>query len=161
MPLSNRLDVLQKLTSFLKQITVANGYQHDLATSVFRGRALFGSDDPIPMISILESPRSDIGIFAGSNERKEQWSLLIQGWTHDDVDNPTDPAYELMADVERHLEKITECSTANGQPLHPDDYLLGRSIADMRVHPGVVRPPLEGVSSKAFFYLPVSLTLVK
>jgi len=161
MSVSTRLEVLKRLTNFLKTITVANGYSHDLSTSVFRGRAVFGTDDPVPLVSILESPRSDIGQFAGENERKESWGLLIQGWAYDDIDNPTDPAYELMADVEAHLDRLTACSPINGQELYPDDYLLGRTIANMRVSSGVVRPPMEGVSSKAFFYLPVSLTLVK
>lgn len=159
--MSNRLEVLKRLTAFLKEITKANGYSHDLALNVFRGRTVFGAEDPTPLISILESPRSDVGTYAGENERKERWGLLIQGWTFDDNENPTDPAYELMDDVEVHLERISECSTINGQPTYPDKYMLGRTIADIKVHPGVVRPPMEGVSSKAFFYLPVTLTLVK
>lgn len=159
--MSYRLDALKKLTVFLKTITVANGYSHDLDANVFRGRAVFGAEDPNPLISILESPRSDVGSYAGENERKDGWGLLIQGWTTDDPENPTDPAYELMDEVERHLERISACSPINGQPIFPGDYMLGKTIADIKVHPGVVRPPMEGVSSKAFFYLPVTLTLVK
>lgn len=159
--MSYRLDALKNLTAFLKMITIANGYSQDLYANVFRGRTVFGAEDPIPLISILESPRSDVGSYAGENERKENWGLLIQGWTHDDPENPTDPAYELMDEVERHLERISACSPINGQPIFPDDYMLGKTIADIKVHPGVVRPPMEGVSSKAFFYLPVTLTLVK
>lgn len=159
--MSNRLEVLKRLTALLQGITKANGYSHDLALNVFRGRAVFGATDPIPLVSILESPRSDVGSYAGENERKDGWGLLIQGWTYDDAEHPTDPAYELMDDVEVHLERISACSPVNGVELFPDDYLLGRTIADIRVSPGVVRPPLEGVSSKAFFYLPITLTLVK
>lgn len=159
--MSYRLDALRRLTNFLKEVTPENGYSHDLTLNVFRGRSVFGGEDPVPLISILENPRSDIGSHAGEVERKDGLGLLIQGWTFDDHENPTDPAYELMDEIERHLERISVCSPINGQPIFPDDYMLGRTIADIRVHPGVVRPPMEGVSSKAFFYLPVTLTLVK
>lgn len=159
--MSYRLEVLQRLTALLKGITVANGYSHDLDVNVFRGRTVFGAEDPIPLVSILESPRSDVGSYAGENERKDGWGLLIQGWTKDDLENPTDPAYELMDEVERHLERVSACSPINGVELYPGDYLLNRTIVSIKVHPGVVRPPMEGVSSKAFFYLPVTLTLVK
>lgn len=159
--MSYRLEVLQRLTALLKGITVANGYSHDLDVNVFRGRTVFGAEDPIPLVSILESPRSDVGSYAGENERKDGWGLLIQGWTKDDLENPTDPAYELMDEVERHLERVSACSPINGVELYPGDYLLNRTIVNIKVHPGVVRPPMEGVSSKAFFYLPVTLTLVK
>ena len=159
--MSYRLEVLQRLTTLLRGITVANGYSHDLDVNVFRGRTVFGAEDPIPLVSILESPRSDVGSYAGENERKDSWGLLIQGWTKDDLENPTDPAYELMNDVEVHLERISACSPINGVELHPGDYMLGRTVVGVKVHPGVVRPPMEGVSSKAFFYLPITLTLVK
>ena len=159
---SYRLVALKRLTDHLKGITKLAGYDYDLAGAVFRGRTLFGEGDPIPMISILESPRSDAGLFAGDNAaRKEDWSLLIQGWAHDDPVNPTDPAYGLMDAVEQRLSRLISVSGATGNPDYPDEYLLGRSVADVTVLPGVVRPPMEQVSSKAFFYLPIRLSLVK
>lgn len=167
---SYRLAVLKALTAHLQSITKANGYDYDLGPDgafpngkVFRGRTLFGEGDPVPLVSILESPRSDIGSFAGENgsERKENWSLLIQGWVADDVENPTDPAYGLMDAVERQLARLIKTSGHTGDALYPDEYLLGRSVGDIQVLPGVVRPPMEQVSSKAFFYLPVRVTLVR
>lgn len=159
---SYRLAVLKKLTEHLRGITPANGYDYDLSASVFRGRSLFGEGDPIPMLSILEAPQSDEGVFAGENksQRSENWSLLIQGWAQDDVANPTDPAYGLMDAVERHLLRLIQVSQINGEPLYPVEYMLGRSVAGVTIPPGVVRPPMEMVSSKAFFYLPVMLALV-
>lgn len=159
---SYRLTALKLLTAHLQGITPANGYTYDLSASVFRGRSLFGQGDPVPMVSILESPRSDQGKFAGQgNEaRSEKWSLLIQGWAEDDIENPTDPAYGLMDAVEDRLMRITKVSGHTGNGLYPGEYLLDRSVADMVILPGVVRPPMEQVSSKAFFYLPVSVTLV-
>lgn len=167
---SQRLAVLKALTAHLKGITPANGYvaatwgvDYDLSTSVFRGRSLFGEGDPLPLVSILESPRSDAGLFAGEGNRarKEEWSLLIQGWAADDVANPTDPAYGLMDVVEHRLLRLTAVSTTSGDEIYPGEYLLGRSVADVAILPGVVRPPMEQVSSKAFFYLPVRITLVR
>lgn len=167
---SKRLDVLKRLTTHLKGITPANGYtaaqwglDYDLSSSVFRGRAVFGEGDPIPLVSILESPRSDPGVFAGDGnyQRKEDWSLLIQGWATDDADNPTDPAYGLMDVVEHRLLRLIEVSDQTGDEVYRGEYLLNRTVADIKVLPGVVRPPMEQVSSKAFFYLPVRLTLVR
>jgi hypothetical protein len=160
---SNRLDVLKALTSHLQGIASANGYEIDLSDAIRRGRTLFGEGDPIPLVSILESPRSDPGRFAGENfaERSEKWSLLIQGWVVDDPSNPTDPAYILMATVEHRLARIIAVNRSTGEPAFPDEYMLGRKVAEFTVMPGVVRPPMEQVSSKAFFYLPVQVALVR
>ena len=49
-----RLRILKELTAELQKITIANGYSTDVA-AVFRGRDTFSHDDPVPMISILES----------------------------------------------------------------------------------------------------------
>lgn len=158
---SYRLSVLKKLTLHLRGITKAAGYDYDLSNAVFRGRTIFGEGDPIPMVSILESPRSDQGMFAGEgqSQRKEDWSLLIQGWAHDDVENPTDPVYGLMDAVERHLFRLTKVNSTNGMEVYPAEYLLGRSVGGVMILPGVVRPPMDQVSSKAFFYLPIRLSL--
>lgn len=160
---SYRLAVLKKLTDHLKGITKANGYDYDMADKVFRGRTVFGQNDPSHLLSILEAPRGDSGMFAGENkfERKENWGLLIQGWASDDVDNPTDPLYGLMDAVEDRLLRLIAVSNDSGNPIYPNEYLLQRSIGDIEIAPGIVRPPMENVSSKAFFYLPVRVTLVR
>jgi hypothetical protein len=54
-------------TEALKEITVANGYAHDLATSAFRGRVIFGENDPVPMVSILRG--SDPAGSSGASDR--------------------------------------------------------------------------------------------
>ena len=160
---SNRLDVLQRLTAHLQGITPGNGYVYDLANSVYRGRTVFSSGDPVPLLSILESPRSDQGVFGGDGgeARIENWSLMIQGWATDDIENPTDSVYPLLASVEHRLNRLLQISQKNGCPVYPDEYLLGRSIAGLALRPPVVRPPMENVSSKAFFYLPVQVVLVR
>lgn len=161
---SYRLTVLKKLTDHLKGITPANGYPgYNLSSSVFRGRTLFGENDPVPLVSILEAPRPDQGKFAGEDnyQRKEDWSLVIQGWAHDDIANPTDPAYNLMDVVEMHLHRITAVDSSSGFEVYPNEYMLGRTISSLDVLPGIVRPPSAEVSAKAFFYLPVRVGLVR
>lgn len=167
--ISYRLYVLQQLTAWLQGITPANGYAFDLSKSVYRGRAIFGASDSVPMVSVLESPRPAQAILAGDEGfmRKEDWHLLIQGWVQDDPTNPTDPVYALVAAVEQRLGAIIAVrQDGSGLPANPAIYRLGANpngvgtlITDLKYGPPVVRPPTEQVSSKAFFYLPVYIGL--
>lgn len=162
------LAALRVLTRHLEGITPANGYDFDLRGRVFRGRVRFGQDEPLPMLSILEAPRPEDGTLlpvAAENRRLSvrEWGLLVQGWAVDDTENPTDAAYYLLAAVERRLSDLVAVNPQNGSPVDPDVYRLGRMasgrtrIVDATIGPGLVRPPQEGVSDTAFFYLPVSL----
>lgn len=155
-----RLEILKRLTSLLNQITVENGYTVDLSGKVWRGRTTFGDNDEVPMLSLLESPRADVGVFGGDSNhgRQEEWVILVQGWGIDDPLNPTDPAYYLAADVEKCLSNITKLGKNGGRPDNPAVYRLGGLIADMEMSPPVVRPPDEN-SSKAYFYMPVRLKI--
>ncbi len=158
MPDSRQLDVLKALTTHLEGMTIDGGYDYDLDGRVFRGRAMWGDEMPLPMVSILEAPRPDERPSVGGHEnafRAEDWVLLVQGWVEDDIDNPTDPAYGLKANVEKRLSDIIAVRESNGLPLYPSVYRLGGKIAAMSIGPGVVRPPQDRVSSKAFFYIPV------
>lgn len=159
---SQKLQVLIALCEHLRGIRPENGYDIDISQAVFRGRATFGDDDPIPMISILENPRQDGTKTAATNGvvRSQQWSLLMQGWSADDDENPTDPAYEFLYDVERRLSEITQTEPISGRPVDKDIYLLGGLISNLTVGDAVVRPPEPQVSSKAFFFLPISILLV-
>ncbi len=151
---SKRLTILKAITTLLKQITVANGYQHDLADSVWRGITVFGDGHPVPCVSILESlnPDRDMKPAGNSQVRKQtdKWVLLIQGWVDDDSDNPTDPAHALMADVKKAL-----ALTWNEESEY---YRLGKLITETSIEPGTVRPPDDN-SSKAYFYLRCIVTV--
>ncbi len=119
MPESIRLVVLKRITDVLKNITPANGYDFDLTNAVFRGRMLFGERDPKIMISITEGTRPDPGNYAGYNgeARSALWPLIIQGYALNDLVNPSDPAYALMAAVETELGKIiAELPSGEGPP---------------------------------------------
>jgi hypothetical protein len=164
---SKRLQVLLRLSEYLaSEITLANGYKHDLTNAVFRGRLHFDSTDPLPCISILESPNPDrfpnrAGEQANDQPRtKDLWTLEFQGWQKDDKRNPTDPAYDLMADVKKALAKIVRLDAKTGQPYYPSIYRLGKLVIDIKWEPGTVRPPEEN-SSKAFFYMRVIVTFTE
>jgi hypothetical protein len=159
---SYRLEILKKLTTLLQDVSFTyNDIAYDIGAKVYRGRRVYGGESELPLISLLEAPRNDAGIFGAENKsrRAEKWSLLIQGWVDDDKKNPTDPAYAFMQVVEDRLFRVVE--EPGGVPTYPDDYLLGRTISGMTIYPGVVSPPLEQVSSKAFFYLPVDLQIAR
>lgn len=163
---SKRLEVMKRLTTHLEtEISVANGYKHNLAGAVARGRMWYDTSDPLPMVSILESPNPDrFANRAGEQEnvnvlQRDNWTLLLQGWTADDKRHPTDPGYELMADVKKALATLVAVSRDHGTPVHPN-YMLGGLIANMQYEPGTVRPPDEQ-SSKAFFWMRVVLKFVE
>jgi hypothetical protein len=167
-----KLRVLYALTDTIKTITPDNGYVYNLADwvddegvtmqRVFRGRTWFGDSDPIPMVSVLEG--------ASPFEEPEQppvdtpvssydWNLTVQGFVDDDPVHPTDPAYRLMAEVRRRLVVERRRKTVSHDP-----NILGLTggknlITDLRVTPGVVRPA-DDVSSKAYFWLTVTLGIV-
>lgn len=164
---SYRLQVLKALTTLL-EATVVTPFPGlvpmmpaNLAGVVFRGRARFGENDPDTMLSILEAPRPGGANYAGENEaRNENWLLLVQGWCPDDKQNPSDPVYSLLDDVERQLDRVTRISSA-GMPKYPSDYMLGNLVSRFQVGQPVVRPPTPDVSSKSFFYVPVQVGLAR
>jgi hypothetical protein len=164
MPESRQLDILKRLTAHLQGITPANGYDFDLSQSVFRGRLIFGDDDPSPLVSIVEHLTADVNVSTTEENqvlRFETWVLLVQGWILYDVAHPTDDAYQLKASVEKRLG---ECIKQNdqGYPAFPDAYFLGykKGITGMSIGPGVVSVAIrQEASSRAFFYLPLGIGL--
>lgn len=158
----NRLAILTALTNHLSEITTDNGYEFDLTDRVYRGRNLLGADirgQNLPILSILESPRPDIAMYAAeeTNWRWDQWVVLIQGLIEDDKRNPSDKAYYLCAAVERHLGRLVEVRRETGRPKYPDEHLLGGLITGLEIAPPVVRPPEDSISASAFFFLPLRL----
>lgn len=163
-----RLAVLQNLSAAFETITIANGYNHDLATSVFRGRDLFGANDPVPALVILEPPVPlDMkGVPFELPRAIGQWELLIQGWVKNDREAPTDPAHWLMADVKRCLaveKKRVRRGSHQPDPLGMgyDNNKRNHVQGISRIGSGVVRPPGDGVSDKAYFWLDLALDIVE
>jgi hypothetical protein len=135
-----------------------------LTRRVYRGRAVFGENDPVPLLSVLEGPLPDRDpLTVGMNEivREDDWPLFVQGWTQateDHSDSPTDSCYQFMAGVERRMSEIISVRRS-GLPVNPEAYMLGGTVSGLSIGPGVVRPPQDQVSSRAFFYLPVVVRL--
>lgn len=164
MPESRQLDILKRLGAHLAGITPANGYDFDMTGRVFRGRPIYGDDDPLPMISILELLQADADLqVAGLNNlnRLETWILLIQGFVEGQPDNPTDDAYQLKAAIEHRLS-LCIATDSYGDPKVPAAYMLGlykNGITGMQIGPGIVSPPREGISAYSFCYLPLGIDL--
>lgn len=151
-----RLRVQKQLTAVLEQITPANGYQFNLSNAVFRGRDVFDRNDPLPMVSILESINEKTGLMSpmAGSKVKTPWELLLQGWCEDDKDHPTDPAQRLLAEVKKRL--VEERRRQDGY----DILGMGGMITEIKFSTGVVRPADE-VSAKAYFWLKVELEMVE
>lgn len=160
-----RLRAQKALMSRLAQISPEQDYFFDLRPETvggktiqhtFRGRFWFGDSDPLPLVSLLQvplQPEQDMGK-GGSNPSKFGPSdYVIQGWVDDDLENPTDPAEYLLADVERCLAQIRKEGTENGVLGFP-------SMTELLIGEGVVRPPDE-ISAKAYFWLPITLVMVR
>jgi hypothetical protein len=174
-PPPRRLLLQQRLTEFYEsEISEANGYNHTLKGNVFRGRLRFDSKDPLPAIAILDNMDPDrFPQYAGRHgaympTAEEEYVLLLQGWALDDACHPTDPAHYLMADVRKATAILQRRPFANpfAQSASPDgrdnpNYLLGGLLTGLAMEPGVVRPPMEGVSEKAFFFFRLRLKLVE
>jgi hypothetical protein len=82
--------------------------------------------------------------------------LLIQGFVKDDMDNPTDPAYVLCAEVTAAIVKAKKdkrdiLGLGNRMPC----------VTDLAIGQPVVRPADGDVSDVAYFFLPVVLTVVE
>lgn len=164
-----RLLLLQRLTEYYERVIVDGAdYQHTLKDAVFRGRLVFDTKDPLPCISILDNLDPDrFPAPAGRNggnhvTQLEEYVLLIQGWAAEDSCHPTDPAHYLMADVRKATALLKRRPDMFAQTTSPEgrdnpDYLLGGLLAGLSLEPGVVRPPMEGASEKAFFYFRVRL----
>ncbi len=155
-----RLVILRELTTILEGITPENDYEHDLDGRVFRGRSVFGEDDPVPFLSIIEAPKPDASAIFGADglARHEQWQLLLQGFARDDVENPTDPLYALLGEVEARLAEMILGNENGPNYMLADDDGQPR-ITGFEMLPPVVRPPSTTPAAKACFLLPLRVGL--
>lgn len=165
-----RLRALKALCTVIEGVTPDNGYVNDLSSytdeggnvrpRVFRGRDVFGPNDPLPLVSILEHPRAidQVNGSRGNAESTGRWELILQGFCPDDGDHPTDAAHILAAEV---LQAIAAARRAGSR-----GNLLGLGtqkpcVTEIEVGAPVVRPADDVISSTAFFYLAVTLSVVE
>lgn len=150
-----QLRILRKLKAILE---VTSGYE---GVKCWLGKSVITSKEVGDTLSILEAPRPIVGAPVGEQglKRTESWTLLVQGWPVDDVDEPSAPAYWMKAAVERQLSLIT-AELPNGQQRTDALYRLGNDISALTIGQGVVRPPSEEAASRlAMFYLPLILEI--
>lgn len=155
-PLPTRLHIQRVITDRLRGVTPENGYQHDLSAAVFRGRQYFGSQDPLPMVVLLQAPQQDEpgAANASSSRYRRSMNLLIQGFAVDDPEHPTDPAEMLLAEVTQRLAGIPEeIARAPEMSWHRVDQL--------EIGPGICRPPDQEVSAVAYFWLQAKVWYVE
>lgn len=154
-----RLRVLQALQASLREINPSNGSIYDLSQNVFVGRDIFGDDDPVPLVCILESVDEDPSIPSANDNpnRVGPWPLLIQGFIEaQEGDQPLAPAYRLSAEVERQLAKERmRCGRENNA--------LGMQGMVDRIYfsKSIVRPADGQVSDKAYFWLRLTLNIAE
>lgn len=155
-----RLRILKAMSEALKEISPANGYVTALNEQVYRGRVIFGENDPLPLVSILEvpipldqtPPPTDSEFSSGG------WEIMVQGFIKDDSENPTDPAHFFMADVKKRL--AIEKRKALAMKGEEGIFGLGNFVTGLRIGSGVVRPPDE-ISAVAYFWLTITLDMVE
>lgn len=167
-----RLRVQKAIATALSQINEAGGYSVNLTGKVFRGRLIFGDNDPVPMISIIEPPLPNEMRPSPLVSAAEDgwWDIIVQGFVRDDRDNPTDPAHVAMADVKKRLAQELARKGPGSALRQPDPFGVSfnadgttrkNRIEQFKIGAGVVRPPEEAVSTKAYFWLTLKLKIVE
>jgi hypothetical protein len=172
-----RLRVLKAICTSLEAVPVRDPKTGEplpgesMLHNVYRGRDGFGDGDPLPLISILEPPLPIDQIVSPplASGSIGDWDLLIQGFTKDDRENPTDPAHRMMADVKLRLDFEKTRTLPNsagmpdpfgmGRPQVVNGKAVGNTIKEIIIGPGVVRPPEIAVSDKAYFWLTLTLKI--
>lgn len=160
-----RLRVVKNLTALLAAQDSNSGFNFNLTDAVFRGRNVFGEDDPLPMVSILETPIAAEQLPPPpehAHVSTGDWDLLIQGFVKDDKKHPTDPAYLLAADVVQKLaaekKRVETERRMKGKIQTP---LLGeKGVLDIFIGSPVHRPP-DDVSAKTYFWLQIRLRIAE
>lgn len=158
-----RLEILNRLEFILSEIEFnvsVNGINTlvNLDGRIFRG-TLFSSPckEGLPRIGIIEPPEPFAPLNIRVNKTTSQnvnWSLLVQGVLPDNIQNPSDPAYELMALVRQKFAQ----ENYRGQT---DGVILGFKrgfIKSFEIGTGVIRPADEAQGSHCMFYQDISIS---
>ncbi len=167
-----RLRVQKAIATALSQINEDDGYSLNFTGKVFRGRLIFGDNDPVPMISIIEPPLPNEMRPSPLVSAAEDgwWDIIVQGFVRDDRDNPTDPAHVAMADVKKRLAQEVKRKGEGSERNQPNPFGVNYDetgarrkniVEQFKIGAGVVRPPEEAVSTKAYFWLTLKLKIVE
>lgn len=171
-----RLAVLRELCEQLKDVNPDRGFIHDLRDfdadgrterRVFRGRTRFGAGDPLPMISVLEDTRQDptnAPPTTTSTVGMVEWQIALMGFVEDDMDDPTDSAHFLSAEIMQRLGEIRAQGPDHSTATRGNILGFGDEcpcVNQVAIGQPVVRPAEDGVSVVAFFFIPITLTLIE
>lgn len=163
-----RLRVMKAVCDQLKTISPDGDYAHNLADfvdaagrpaeRVFRGRTIYGDNDPLPMLAVLEDPRAleQNNGPANSTASAGQFRILIQGFVTDDKTHPLDPAYRLSAEV---VEALVKAKKERFNMLGLGS--VAPCVMGITIGQPVHRPPDDEVSAVSYFLVPVTLTLAE
>lgn len=158
---TDQLAILDALTGLLEGINPDNDYDYDLRGRVFVGRLIFGNSDPVPVISVVESPRPDpfaLSEVQSKLKRLERWELFVQGWAEgEDITQPTRETYLLKGVVEMRLARMAQLKPNASGGLYPE-FRLGGLVGEAQIGPGSVRPADGRDVSRPFFFIPLQLT---
>jgi len=159
---------VKAICATIETVTPANDYAHDMSKytdsagrpsdRVFRGRTIFGENDPLPAVAVLEDPRSlDANNGTGnSTAAANEFRLLIQGFVRDDKDHPLDPAYMLSAEIIKALvgakkERFNILGMGSRAPC----------VSSLSIGQPIHRPADDEISSQAYFLIPIRLMLAE
>jgi hypothetical protein len=162
-----RLAIKMRLCDWLEGIQTADGYFSDVQR-VFRGRMLIADEVPLPALALIDTPSPIWQSYAGDDKLMSwgNWQLFVQGWwayDPDKFDNPCDDVDLLAADVALRLSMICAFDPKTGGGIYPEIYKLGLGgpalIDSIEIGPPVVRAPDGQQVTRAFFYMPIMITM--
>lgn len=154
MPDSKRLRILKAVTDQIETVTVANGYQHELAGKAYRGRVAYGEESSDTWVGVFELRPEEV-IRAGESVQKDKWYIGVQGVVPSNDVHPTDPAHNLMADVKMAIGQVTYTTPIDRN----ENYMFGGLIVDLELDGGMTFVPREN-AGMAVFALRLTLTVV-
>lgn len=128
---TRRFRLLTDLVARIQTITTANGYPVEL-NAVYQQVATLGDDvrDRLPVAAVVERPEQpEVLRRGGDHIEHQQVVFVVQAWAEMDTSATTEPAYALLAALQRCLRHFE----LSGQ--------LPANAVKVRVSPGYVTVP--------------------
>lgn len=94
---------LQDIVDRLETISVANGYNTDAGSHVFRGRTYIDEDNELPGLTVIENDEQGTEAQVSGTQVRETTGYEVHGLITADPNNPLDAGHQLVADIKRAL----------------------------------------------------------
>jgi len=91
------------MASRLRQITLGNGYRHNVGDDVYRGGVFLEPKTELPAVSILEAEDEPTTAEVTANQILETTSYQVMAIARCDELHPLDVGHELLADIKAAL----------------------------------------------------------